>query len=456
MKKADQIFNTLLRQIKQGSLNPGMRLPAIRKSAEDFNVSKNTVVNAYDRLVAGDYISAKQGSGFVVNSTKPALTEMKPTHVKEAGDIIGLLHAQLDKEYSIRVGDGRPPASWMDGITSGRPPTASISNNMNDNSGYGSALGYLGLRENIAARHQMQNIDIIPNQIVMTLGANHALDMIIRRLLSPGDTVLVDDPGYYPLFAKLKISKINFVGVKRTSTGPDLVDLELKMEQLKPSIFFTQSTAQNPTGSSMDLKTAHGVLQIAALHSCLVVDDDPFIDLPNVSGFRMAALDGFKNMIYVGSYSKTLSASFRSGYIIAHPELAASLAEFKMITAVNSSRYCEMIITDLINTRRFQKHLNKFSERVSNASLQVAKKLTELGYELFCTPTNGYYIYMKLPENVNDLEIARTAAQKGIFLAPGSLFSVEPKEQPPNLRINVTRADDSRFYSFLKSHAPTK
>jgi DNA-binding transcriptional MocR family regulator len=450
MTKVDFVFKTILRQIEQGNLHAGMRLPSIRRASEDFQVSKNTVVNVYDKLVAKGIVSPKQGSGFIVNSTKPSISDNKPAHVKEASDIISLLHAQLDKKFSIRVGDGRPPASWMNETMPKRSFNSNLCQSSSDSSGYGSPYGYLELREAIATRHQIQNINVAPDQIVMTFGANHALDLIIRRLLSPGDTVLVDDPGYYPLFAKLKVSKINFIGVKRTTNGPDIEDLQAKIENHKPSIFFTQSLAQNPTGSSMDLPTAHAVLQICAQHNCLIIDDDPFIDLEHVKGVRLCALDTFKNVIYVGSFSKTLSASFRSGYLIAHPELAASLAEFKMITSVNSSRYSEIMITELFDSRRYQKHLKKISSRVVEASNTVTKKLEKMGFEFFCPINNGYYVYMKLPEGISDLELAKQAAQKGIFLAPGSLFAVE-NQHTPGLRINITRTDDSRFYSFLKS-----
>ncbi|PCI88744.1 MAG: GntR family transcriptional regulator [Hyphomicrobiales bacterium] len=450
--KIETVYQTILRQIEQGKITSGTRLPSIRNAAEDFKVSKNTIVTVYDQLVVNGMVSAKQGAGFFVNSTKLKLAEVKPEHVKQASDIISLLRAQLEKDYLVRVGDGRPPASWMDDTIPKRSSPNAISAIKNDSSGYGSPYGYGALRDCIVTQHQALNLDISADQIVTTFGANHALDLIIRRYLSPGDTVLVDDPGYYPLFAKLKLSKINFVGVKRTLNGPDLKDLKNKAENLKPLLFFTQSTAQNPTGSSFDLRTAHSVLQIASQYNFLIVDDDPFIDLLSVKGTRLATLDGFNNVMFVGTYSKTLSASYRSGYIIAHPDIVASLAELKMITSVNSSRYSEIIIAEFINSRRYQKHLKKISNRVIEAANNVSNKLSDMGFELFTRNTFGYYLQLMLPPNISDLELAQNAAKKGIFLAPGSLFAVDSEKSLPSLRINVTRADDVRFYNFLKTN----
>lgn len=262
--KVEMIYQAIHRQIKQGTIVAGAKLPSIRNTAEDFMVSKNTIVSVYDRLVASGAVSAKQGSGFIVNSRKSMLVDSKLENVREAGDIVSLLRTQLEKNYLIRVGDGRPPASWVSETIPKRHSAKSMSAHHSDTAGYGSPFGNSVLRGCIASQHQALNMDISPDQIVTTFGANHALDLIIRRFLLPGDTVLVDDPGYYPLFAKLKLSQFNFVGVKRTPKGPDLEDLRSKVEQLKPTLFFTQSLAQNPTGSSIDLPTAHTILQIAA------------------------------------------------------------------------------------------------------------------------------------------------------------------------------------------------
>lgn len=191
-------------------------------------------------------------------------------------------------------------------------------------------------------------------------------------------------------------------------------------------------------------------MQVASQYNFLIVDDDPFIDLPNIKGTRLATLDGFNNVMFVGTYSKTLSASYRSGYIIAHPDIVASLAELKMITSVNSSRYSEIIIAEFINSRRYQKHLTKISNRVVEAANNVSKRLSDMGFEFFAQDTFGYYLQLLLPPNISDLKLAQDAAKKAIFLAPGSLFAVNSEQSLPSLRINVTRADDMRFYNFLK------
>src|SRR5690606_41674764 len=113
-------------------------------------------------------------------------------------------------------------------------------------------------------------------QVLFPQGAHQALDLVARQLLETGDVALVDSPGYYPLFGKLRFSNVKMVGVQRGADGPDLYDLAQKAAAFKPKVFFTQSLAHNPTGGSLTLPVAHRVLQAAAQYGFYLVEDDPF------------------------------------------------------------------------------------------------------------------------------------------------------------------------------------
>lgn len=450
MNKTDNIVRRLADNIANGSPAAGERLPSIRAAAADLGVSKNTIVEAYDRLVAQGLITARQGAGFTVASHTHTIREDDaPRHLVEAVDSISLLRAQLDQNYAVRIGDGRPPALWMAGIPMRNLPELQ-SDSGNDTSGYGSHMGYHPLRTLISARHKSDGIALEPEQIVTTFGANHGLDLIVRRYLKPGDTVLVDDPGYYPLFAKLRFSQVTFIGVPRGTNGPDLDQLRSLAAEHRPKLFFTQSLAQNPTGTSIDLVTAHGVLKLAEIMDFMVVDDDPFIDLPDPKGVRLAALDGFDRVIFVGTFSKTLSASFRTGYIAAHRSITEELAELKMITTVNSSRFSEMIVTEMIQSQRYARHLKKLARRLQNAAEKLQGDLAALNLRCKVPPGQGYYAWLDLPKGISDTDLAKKAAAEGIFIAPSSFFVVQPSGTPAAMRLNVTRTGDPRFMRFLR------
>ncbi|WP_109466924.1 aminotransferase-like domain-containing protein [Albibacillus kandeliae] len=452
MSKVDKIVEDLAADIAGGILPPGQRLPSIRRAAEDFSVSKNTIVEAYDRLTSKGLVRAVHGSGFYVAElgTEVGQATPQPQHMVEAFDQVSLLNAQLNQDLQVRVGDGRPPLSWMQDALPQKLSGNFLQRFEGDQTAYGSAFGNIALRELIAQKYRREGMQASAEQVVTTFGANHALDLIIRRYLEPGDTVLVDEPGYYPLFAKLKFNKINYIGVSRTVTGPDLDQLRNLARLHRPKIFFTQSRCQNPTGSAMDLPTAHGVLQAATSYGMRIVDSDPFVDLPDQRGTPLALMDQFDNVIAISSYSKLLSASFRVGYMIAAPQIAREIAELKLVTVVNSSRFSEMLTCDMITNRRYLRHLKKTAQRLKERRDDFRARVEAMGLSVFDPEGGGYYSFLQLPEGSDEAQIARRALAKGIFLASGKFFYVNQQSRLPSFRINLTRSDDPRFYSFLK------
>lgn len=442
MTKTDRILHTLQQRIESGELTEGSQLMSLRHAAESFGVSKNIMVAVYDRLVALGLACSRRGAGFFV--VHPSAPTREPVKLREARDSVSLLHVQLDRTFQVLVGDGRPPESWL--LKS--VPAVTLGSG---EGGYGGQYGLPALRDYIAAAHIAAGINVPLSQIVTTFGGNHGLDLVIRRFARPGETVLVDDPGYYPLFAKLKLAGIDFVGVPRGARGPDPDALSQLAEQHQARLFFTQSQGQNPTGTSLDLPTAHSVLQIAERRDMLVIDDNPFTDLPGIGGVRLASLDQFRRVVQIGTFSKILSPSLRSGYVIAAPDIASSLAELKMILTVSSSSFTERIIAEFIRSRRYEKHRQTLAKRLERERSAVTERLRHLGLAPDAASQSGLYSWLPLPVGLDDLQVAQEAASQGIFLAPGRLFRTGEERHSAALRINWSRANDTRFFSFLRS-----
>ncbi|MBT9443222.1 MAG: PLP-dependent aminotransferase family protein, partial [Acidovorax sp.] len=247
--KVEALARRIAQSIEQGTVLPGTRLRSIRDAAAKDGVGRNTVVEAYNRLAARGYVEARPGSGYYVRKPSSSVHAQAPApHVTEAVDVVSLLREQLEQHYEVRVGDGRPPASWMEGSELGSSLRRARSQGLTDiEHGYGTPWGYLPLRETIARMLGERTIPVNPRQVLLTQGANHALDLIVRHLLDSGDEVLVDSPGYYPLFGKLKLAKVEMLGVPRLADGPDLDALQALLEKHRPKVFFTQSLAHNPT-----------------------------------------------------------------------------------------------------------------------------------------------------------------------------------------------------------------
>lgn len=452
MSRVNSVVERIIHLIDNNILMPGQRVLSVRAGGIEYGVSKNSMAEAYDRLVALGYLSAKQGSGYYVAQTKrPSATE-RPLHVKEAVDFVSLLEEQLVQHYAVRVGDGRPPASWTERIELGSSARYLTAAGGESEHGYGTPQGYAPLRERVALALAERSIKASVEQIILTHGANHALDLIARRLLQPGDTALVDDPGYYPLFAKLRLLGVNIVGVRRLGDGPDLDDLAAKAAIVKPKVFFTQSLAHNPTGGSLSLPVAHRMLQVAESHGFYVVEDDPFADILPSSSARLAALDQLGRVIYIGTFSKTLSASLRVGYIAAEPSLAKTLCDLKMVTITSTSEFVERVVYSAIASGQYLRHLRRLKARVATATEAAVARLKEIGVEFPILPSGGYYLWGQLPSAMDERDLAKRAAEQSIFVAPGSLFTPEKAMLRPMMRINVAYAGDVRFLEFMREY----
>jgi DNA-binding transcriptional MocR family regulator len=453
MTRVNLIVEQVTSLLRAGTYKKGDRLPSVRQAALEHDVSKNTMAEAYDRLVAQGLLEARVGSGYYVAHLDLPRVSPPRAHVAEAVDLVSLLREQLDQHYDVRPGDGRLPPSWMEdselhrcfsGFKSADPVKVDF--------GYGSSRGYGPLRERLRIMLLDRSISSETDGLLLTHGANHALDLIIRHMIEPGDTVFVDEPGYYPLFSKLTLAKANIAGIRRGADGPDLEDLKAKLTSVVPKAFFTQSQAHNPTGSSLSPAVAFGLLQAAERWGFYLVEDDAFADIVPPTLPRLAALDQLKRVLYVGTFSKTLSASLRSGFVAAHPSIIAALSNIKMVTTVATSDYVERFVFNLIQGGQYLRHLRRLRVRLEEANRQVPRELEKRGLYARASKVPGFYLWVELPEHVDELQFCRAGAAESIFLAPGQVFHPKRVEgRRAAMRVNVAYGADPRFFAFMKS-----
>ena len=447
MSLVESVVDAIARQIAGGVWREGQKLPSVRAAAVDQGISKNTMAEAYDRLVARGLLVARQGSGYYVTGARPA--PARPTrHVSEAIGIVSLLREQIDQQYGLRPGDGRPPPSWTEGSEIGRHLRGGRASR--DDMGYGSSWGLGALRDWLRVSLAERSIETDADGVMLTHGVNHGLDLVIRHLLEPGDTVLVDSPGYYPLFGKLRLAKVTAVPVRRLADGPDLDDLATKAAAHGPKLFFTQSQAHNPTGGSLSPAAAFGLLQAADAHGFRIVEDDVFADLLPASLPRLAAFGLRARVIYVGSFSKTLSASLRCGYVAGAPEIVRSLVDIKMLTTVATSAHIERLVVDLVDSGQYRRHLRRLRARVEEAAKASVEALASAGLEVEIPKVPGFYLWAPLPTGTNEVGFCQAAAARDIFVAPGGVFRVEGDTGPPAMRVNIAYGADPQFVDFLK------
>lgn len=449
----DQIVDGIRHQIEERELRPGSKLPSIRAFANAHGISRFTVVEAYDRLVAMGHLRSRRGAGFFTNGTGTKLPPAERSHDhKRNEEMVWLIRRLLEaQEGMVLAGGPWLPNAWLDEANIRQILRALAARSGAHLTDYGNPFGYLPLREQIA-EVMLPEIGITAHtsQILLTTGASQALDLVIRTLLAPGDTVLVDDPGYYNLFGNLRLQGLRLIGVPRGVDGPDLDALDALAAEHRPKLYFTQSVQQNPTGTTMTPHVAFRVLQTAARYDFRVVEDDIFSDLEPEAPARLAALDQLERVIYIRSFSKTLSGSLRVGFVACDRRIAQELADTKMVTCITSSQFTEKLLHHLLLEGHYRKFLVRLRERIAVARCNVATAFEKIGFEFFCNATSGMFVWVRFADVEDSLTLAEGALRQGVLLAPGTVF--RPNLQPsPWLRFNVAVCDDPAVQQKLKN-----
>ncbi|PTD95128.1 aminotransferase-like domain-containing protein [Pseudothauera lacus] len=445
----EQIVGGIRNQIEDRILRPGMRVPPIRRLAETQGVSRFTVVEAYDRLVALGYLRSRRGSGFYVAPRQERSEIRLPAPVDRAVDVAWLMRQALDdRPGQVKAGAGWLPCEWLDGDGLRRHLRALSRRTDARLTGYGTAQGYLPLRQQLQVKLAEFGIGARPEQIVLTEGATRALDIVARHLIKPGDTVLVDDPGYFNFFGNLRLQGAKLVGVPRHADGPDVAEMEALLAHHRPKVFFTQSVLHNPTGSNLAPAKAFRILQLAEKHDFHIIEDDVYADFQPQATTRLANLDQLNRVIFIGSFAKTLSASLRVGYLAARADLAAELTDVKILTSVSSSEFNEQLTYQMLTDGHYRKYVERLQGRLAQATESCLRMFERVGLEVFLEPKGGVFLWARPPGVEDVAALATRAASAGIMLAPGKVFRPQ-MQASPWLRLNVAFANHPALERFL-------
>jgi DNA-binding transcriptional MocR family regulator len=281
------------------------------------------------------------------------------------------------------------------------------------------------------------------------------MDLLMRYLLKPGDTIFVEDPGYYNFNGLLKLHGVHLVGIPRTRTGPDLDAMQAQLQQHRPKLFFINSVFHNPTGTTIAPPIAFRLLQLAREHNFKIIEDDIYADFQTEPTDRLATLDQLEHVIYIGGLSKTLSSSLRIGYVIADHATIKDLADIKMLTSIGGSRFAEAVTVALLERGMYRKHLERLRRRMRDALGATVQTLEMSGWQVFENPLGGKFVWARVP-HVEDAErLVECGVPLGVTVAPGSYF--RPNAEPsPWIRVNAAFANDPRARAFFEAAAALK
>jgi DNA-binding transcriptional MocR family regulator len=351
---------------------------------------------------------------------------------------------------TIKPGCGWLPSDWMPNAAVRRAIRKLARAEDTVLADYGNTRGSLALRRLLVRQFAAEGIDAGADQLLLTSSGTQAIDLVCRYLLQPGDTVVVDDPCYFNFQALLRAHRVKIVGVPYTPTGPDPSMFAELLAAHRPRLYITNSALHNPTGATISPQTAHRILNAAAAYELTIVEDDIFADFEPEPSPRLAALDGLARVIRVGSFSKTLSASIRCGYIAARADWIEALVDLQVATSFGGpSPVATELVLGTLSDGSYRKHLDALRPRLSKVRRETRAKLAALGVQPWIMPRGGFYLWCRLPDGRDAADVARNALRENLVLAPGNVFSVS-QSASEFMRFNVAQMSHPRVLAVLK------
>lgn len=448
----EQVMQAIRQRIAARTLGPGARLPSIRSFAATMQVSKSTIVEAYDRLAAEGTIQSRRGSGFYVAGHMPplSLAEIGP-RLDHAIDPLWVSRLSLDADDGMpKPGCGWLPASWMPeaGVrralrTLARADDALLTD-------YATPLGLKPLRQLLSRRMAEHGIEAAPDQIMITESGTQAIDLLCRSLVGPGDAVIVDDPCYFNFHALLRAHRVKIISVPYTPHGPDLERFAEALAEHRPRLYITNSALHNPTGAVLSPVIAHRLLKLAEQHDLTIVEDDIFADFEHEPAPRLAAFDGLERVIHMGSFSKSLSASVRCGFIAARRDWIDGLVDLRIATSFGGGRLSSELVLLMLKDGTYRKHMDHLRARLAHSMGENSVKLKALGVMPWIEPRGGMFLWCKLPEGIDAGKVAQAGLREKIVFAPGNVFS-QTQSANNYMRFNVAQCADPRILRVLET-----
>ena len=444
-----QIYEALRLSILSGIIAPRTQVPPTRVLAGELGVSRTTVVNAYDQLLAEGYLEGKTGAGTYVVSEMPDVTFQLEATVSADGkerakrreralsrrgqwiasSSVKSLRMQADNtclafQNGVPAVDEFPFRVWWK-LASRRwrnPPRELL--------GYGDPAGYRPLREAIAEHlRSARAVHCDADQVIIVAGTQQAFDLIARLLLEPGDRVWVEDPCYPGARNALLSAGSKVISVPVDEEGFDLGQA-LQLSKKARLVYVTPSH-QFPLGITMTLSRRLALLEWAKRSGSFVIEDDYNSEF-RYAGRPLASLQGLDHdarVIYIGTFSKTIFPSMRLGCLVVPKDLIEVFVAARALIDRHSPSLDQAILADFINEGHFMRHLRRMrSLYVERQEVLVQAASRDLDGLLEVSPARaGMHLVAWLPQGVSDRNASTKAARYGVEAAPLSVYAATPR-----------------------------
>ena len=433
---ATPLFRQIYAQIRSaalsGVLGPGTKLPSSRAMATSLGVARASVVAAYEQLLTEGYVEARAGSGTFVaaNLARPTSASRHSSRRRAKHSPIRT-EARADFERAQTHSEGLP---FNTGRTLIDAQTAEVWRKLthqavrvfgSNDLGYTDPCGLPQLRRSLCQYLQAaRNVRCDPEQIVVTAGTQHAIDIAIRVLLAPGDEVWVEDPGYPLTHAQLLLAKVRPHPIPVDGDGI-VVAAALRTAPKARGAFVTPSH-QFPTGVVLSMARRLELLAWARDSAAFLIEDDYTSEF-RYSGPPLASLQGLdddERVIYVGTLNKALFPGLRIGYAVVPYALLPAFTNARYLMDRQPPTLSQTVIAEFMEQGHFTAHIRRMRQRYREQRDSLAAALARgvADHLNVIVPDQGMHLVAYLQEGVSDIEIEALARHAGIIVRAISRF----------------------------------
>lgn len=425
-----QLRDALRQLILSSSLKPRARIPSIRELSKMLNVSRNTIVAAFDQLIAEGYLESRRGAGCWVADTH-ALSALTKTNtvfshspkLSKRGEVMASQPKLQSIPGKVAFHPGIPDTVNFPFKVWGAIGKRKSSSGGEDLLGYHNIVGLESLRQNISDYLNIsRGVQCDADQILITTGAQAVLDMLARILLDDGDLVWMEEPGFIGAQGAFKAAGAALEALPVNTEG-----WQFSFSQTKtPRLIYVTPSCQHPLGLKMDLGDRLALLEKASKYQAWIIEDD-YDGEYSFFGSPIPAIQGLTDnapVIYVGTFSKILFPTLRIGYAVVPKSLAEKAKSVLSITGQHPSLILQATLSQFMSDGHFSRHLNRM-RRLYSRRRECFLELCQEYISEWLQPIDdmtGIQIACLSKVPMNDVMLAEMAKSRGLSLAPLSIY----------------------------------
>ena len=418
--------------VDQGTLRPGERLPSVRKLHKQWHVSVSTVLQAYQILEARGVIEARPQSGHYVRPAAPRAPLPRPEPAAtgpidlEDDDLMVRITMRAGQRGLTRMGCGLPhrsllPLDELDRVV------ARVARQALDSHDYMVSPGSLKLRRALARRMVEAGCSLSPDELVITNGAQEALDLCLRTVTKPGDAVVVESPTYFGLLEILRVQGLRAIEIPCDPVvGVHVASVEATLQAEQVAAVVLTPNFNNPLGALVPDDGKARLVAACSRHQVPLIEDDAYGEV----GFDVArphslkAWDADGTVLSIGTLSKTLSPGLRVGWV-APGRFLASVRRRKLVTGLGCATIPQLAAAEYLTSGGYERHLRRLRAAYKSQLRQISDFVHETWPQgtRISRPRGGQFLWVELPEAFCGLQLFEDAWDAGISVAPGTMFS---------------------------------